>query len=280
MVARAGEDAQRRPQVGHGSEIPAPQGGAAVHEVAREQDEVRPEGIGPVHHGPGPCGGKVAADVQVREMGHAQAVQGGGQTGQDDLLRADLGDAQGRGHGQGRHHQGHQQQDGHLPVAAGQGRKARTQAACQPPDKAGSVPEQREQGQQEEEHMRHARADQDPAWQLGVEGGVEQGKDVQPEAHQQYQQGQQHLERPRAAQGQHAADQHVDAKEGRDDLEHRQGRSGAGRARLRDRRQGERPGNAGAGWGKEGHPRGTPLPKGPNGRRWLPLPPGRPAAGS
>ena len=89
---------RRRPAAPAGrpwGEIPAPQGGAAVHEVAREQDEVRPEGIGPVHHGPGPCGGKVAADVQVREMGHAQAVQGGGQTGQDDLLRADLGDAQG-----------------------------------------------------------------------------------------------------------------------------------------------------------------------------------------
>ena len=146
MVARAGEDAQRRPQVGHGREVLMSQRRAAVHEVAREQDDVRFERIGPVHHGPGPFGGEVAADVQVRELGHAQAVQGGGQAGQDDLLRADLGDAQGRGHGQGRHHQGHQQQGGHLPVAAGQVRKARTQAARQPPDKAGAVPEQREQG--------------------------------------------------------------------------------------------------------------------------------------
>ena len=260
MVARAGEDAQRRPQVGHGREVLAPQGGAAVHKVSREQDDVRPEGIGPVHHGPGPLGGEVAADVQVRELGHAQAVQGGRQAGQDDLLRADIGDAQCRGHGHDGHHQGHQQQGGHLPVAAGQGRKARTQAARQPPDEADAVPEQREQGQQEEEHMRHARADQYPARQLGIEGGVEQGKNVQAEAHQQHQQGQQHLERPFAAQGQHAADQHVDAKDGRDDLEHRQGaEEGAAPGQAAGSRPGERR-------EPDGKRRGIPLQDAPPGQ--------------
>ena len=110
--------------------------------------------------------------------------------------------------------------------------------------------------------MRHARADQDPARQFGIEGGVEQGKDVQPEAHQQHQQGQQRLERPFAAQGQHAADQHIDAKDGRDDLEHRQGWNGARKVRLRDGRQGDRPGNAGSRMGEGGASPGDAPPGG------------------